>query len=97
MSGAIDHLHPEDDVVADKGFDIQDDFSCKHTLFSKGKSQFCKEEMAHKKKCQSKNTCGEMHLRRAKDGSQRLCIALRIPTAHDFRVTQYKLVTIKRV
>ena len=50
MSGAIDHLHPEDDVVADKGFDIQDDFSCKHTLFSKGKSQFCKEEMAHNKK-----------------------------------------------
>ena len=30
MSSAIDHLHPGDDVLADKGFDIQDDFACKH-------------------------------------------------------------------
>ena len=55
MSNVIDYLHHGDDVMADKGFDIQDDFATKRVTvnipsFLKGKTQFSKEEMAHNKK-----------------------------------------------
>ena len=40
MSNVIDCLDPGDDVMADKGFDIQDDFAAKrkHTLISQRKN-----------------------------------------------------------
>lgn len=58
MSHVIDYLHPGDDVMADKGFDIQDDFGAKWVTvnipsFLKGKTHFSKEEMAHNKKIAS--------------------------------------------
>lgn len=58
MSHVIDYLHPGDDVMADKGFDIQDDFAAKGVTvnipsFLKGKTQFSREEMAHNKKIAS--------------------------------------------
>ena len=58
MSNVIDYLHHGDDVMADKGFDIQDDFAAKGVTvnipsFLKGKTQFSKEEMAHNKKIAS--------------------------------------------
>ena len=58
MSNVIDYLHHGDDVMADKGFDIQDDFAAKGVTvnipsFLKGKTQFSEEEMAHNKKVAS--------------------------------------------
>ena len=58
MSHVIDYLDPGDDVMADKGFDIQDDFAAKGVTvnipsFLKGKTQFSKEEMEHNKKIAS--------------------------------------------
>ena len=58
MSNVIHYLHPGDDVMADKGFDIQDDFARKGVTinmssFFKGKTQFSREEMAHNKKIAS--------------------------------------------
>ena len=55
MSNVIDWLDLGDDVMADKGFDIQDDFAAKGVivnipLFLKGKPQFNREEMEHNKK-----------------------------------------------
>ena len=55
MSNVIDYLHHGDDVMAGKGFDIQDDFAAKAVTvnipsFLKGKTQFSKEEMAHNEK-----------------------------------------------
>ena len=55
MSNVIDYLHPGDDFMADKGFDIQDDFAAKGVtvnipFFLKGKTQFSRKEMAHNKK-----------------------------------------------
>ena len=54
MSNVIDYLHHGDDVMADKGFNIQDDFAAKGVTvnipsFLKGKTQFSKKEMAHNK------------------------------------------------
>lgn len=50
MSNVIDWLDPGDDVMADKGFDIQNDFAAKEVTvnipsFLKGKTQFSSEEM----------------------------------------------------
>ena len=57
-SKVIDCLDPGDDVMADKGFDIQDDFAAKEVTvnipsFLKGKTQFSREEMEHNKKIAS--------------------------------------------
>ena len=54
-SKVIDCLDPGDDVMADEGFDIQDDFAAKRVTanipsFLKGKTQFSREEMEHNKK-----------------------------------------------
>ena len=58
MSNVIDYLNPGDDVMADQGFDIQDECASKGVTvnipsFLKGKIQFSKEEMAHNKKIAS--------------------------------------------
>ena len=58
MSNVIDCLDLGDDVMADKGFDIQDDFAAKGVTvnipsFLKGKTQFSREEMEHNKKIAS--------------------------------------------
>ena len=51
-------MDPDDDVIADKGFDIQDDFVAEGETvnipaFLKGKTQFSREEMEHNKKIAS--------------------------------------------
>ena len=58
MSNVIDCLDLADDVMADKGFDIQDDFAAKGVTvnipsFLNGKTQFSREEMEHNKKIAS--------------------------------------------
>ena len=58
MSNVIDCLDLGDDVMADKCFDIQDDFAAKGVTvnipsFLKGKTQFSREEMEHNKKIAS--------------------------------------------
>ena len=58
MSNVIHCLDLSDGVMADKGFDIQDDFAAKGVTvnipsFLKGKIQFSREEMEHNKKIAS--------------------------------------------
>ena len=55
MSNVIDSLDPGNDVMGDKGFDIQDDFAAKGVTinipsFLKGKTQFSREEIERNKK-----------------------------------------------
>ena len=72
MSNLIDCLDLGDDVMADKGFDIQDDFAAKGVTvnipsFLKGKTQFSREEMEHNKKIASLRIHVERCIERTKN------------------------------
>lgn len=63
-SGLYKLLSPGDDVMADKGFDIQDDLAkygvtLNIPAFLEGSSQFTIQETQHNKKIASLRSCGK--------------------------------------
>lgn len=92
--GIIDHLNPGDDVIADKGFEVQDDFAKKGVTinipsFLKGKVQFSREEVEHNKKIASLRIHVERCIERIKNWhvfDSRIPITL-APVASDMFIT----------
>ena len=92
--GIIDHLNPGDHVMADKGFDVQDDFAKKGVTinipsFLKGKVQFSREEVEHNEKIASLRIHVERYVERIKKWhvfDSRIPITL-APVASDMFIT----------